>query len=385
MTGNSTHTSEKRRLVLVVGIGRSGTSLFTGILSHLGFRVPQPEVKADDTNPRGFNEPRWVVDFHTRLMRARRVTVFDSRPAAWEITADAAEDDAALKDLRSWLDVQFVGASSVVVKDPRIGWFLPLWLRCAEDMGVEASFATLLRQPPEVVSSARQWYGTWQADASRAAAWLNVTLGTELATRGARRAFVRYDSLLENWSREIGRVGRLLDVPWAADVERTGHPGVEAFVDPGLRRETVGWDEVSVPLALREQVDHVWDLVTTLAQPGNGDRDNVQASLDDARAAYIRLYEEAEAIAQSSVTAVKPKRGQAATAAARSGGSGAGRNGRALMTPGVPARLRQRARAGPKLNRLVIRMAFLVPVRYRERLPVPVVRGGLRVVRALRR
>lgn len=384
MSGESTPTSRKRRLVLVVGIGRSGTSLFAGILSQLGFRVPQPEVKADDTNPRGFNEPRWVVDFHTRLMRARRVTVFDARPAAWEITADAVNDDAVLKDLRSWLAVQFVGADSVVVKDPRIGWFLPLWLRCAEDLGVEASFATLLRQPPEVVSSARQWYGTWQADASRAAAWLNVTLHTELATRGARRAFVRYDALLENWSREIARVGELLEVPWLADVESNGHPGVEAFVDPGLRRETVGWDEVAVPLAVRDQVDLVWDLVTRLAEPDAGGGGDVQAALDDARAAYIGLYRDAEAIAQSSVTAVKPRRGQGAPAAARPS-AGAGKNGRGPVTLALPAGVRERARAAGKLNRLVIRMALLVPVRYREKLPVPVVRGGLRIVRSLRR
>jgi len=34
----------------------------SGMLGHLGFHIPQPEVKADDTNPRGFGEPRWVVD-----------------------------------------------------------------------------------------------------------------------------------------------------------------------------------------------------------------------------------------------------------------------------------------------------------------------------------
>ena len=37
-----------------------------GILGQLGFHIPQPEVQADDTNPRGFGEPRWVVDFHSR-------------------------------------------------------------------------------------------------------------------------------------------------------------------------------------------------------------------------------------------------------------------------------------------------------------------------------
>ena len=215
--------SGERRIVLVVGIGRSGTSLFTGILGQLGFHVPQPEVQADDTNPRGFSEPRWVVDFHSRLMRACRITVFDSRPAAWEIAAEAAEDEAVVAELRSWLDVQFVGADDVVVKDPRIGWFLPLWQKCADGLGAQTSFAQMLRHPYQVVRSAGQWYGDWQNDASRAASWLNITLHVEETTRGARRTFVRYDDLLEDWRREISRAAEGLDVPRLAEP-----PGVVA-------------------------------------------------------------------------------------------------------------------------------------------------------------
>ena len=46
----------------------------------------------------------------------------------------------------------------------------------------------MLRHPAEILTSARKSYGTWQTDASRAAAWLNVMLETERATRGAPRA-----------------------------------------------------------------------------------------------------------------------------------------------------------------------------------------------------
>jgi hypothetical protein len=370
------------RLVLVVGIGRSGTSLFTGILGQLGFRVPQPEVQADDTNPRGFSEPRWVVDFHQRLMRERRVTVFDSRPAAWETMAEVAADEEVIDDLRSWLAVQLVGTDAVVVKDPRIGWFLPLWRRCADDLGAETSFATMLRRPPEVVRSARQWYGTWQHDASRAAAWLNVTLRTEAATRGSRRAFARYDRLLEGWPQEVSRVGELLEIPWLAGLDASSHPEIEAFVDPSLRRSAVGWDDVRVPDAVRRLADEVWELVSRLAEPG-GDDGETRASLDAARAAYVELYEEAEAIAQSSVTAVKPRGRLARSSQARRprpGGGGLGRRAAQLL----PAGARRRLSPGWAAT-LPVRAVLLVPPRYRERVPLPVVRAGLRVLRALDR
>ena len=67
--------------MVVAGSGRSGTSLFSGVLQRLGYHVPQPEVPADPTNPRGFAESQWVVDFHTRLLRAAGVQVSDARPA----------------------------------------------------------------------------------------------------------------------------------------------------------------------------------------------------------------------------------------------------------------------------------------------------------------
>ena len=87
-------SSKGRTLVLVVGSGRSGTSLFTGIMQRLGFHVPQPEVTADSTNPRGFAEPKWVVDFHTALLNRAGVQVADARPSAWAETARVAVPSA---------------------------------------------------------------------------------------------------------------------------------------------------------------------------------------------------------------------------------------------------------------------------------------------------
>ena len=299
---------EERRLVLVVGVGRSGTSLLTGILAQLGFHVPQPEVKADDTNPRGFSEPRWAVDFHSKLLQARRVTVNDSRPKAFESTADAAEDPATHAELSEWLGGQLEEADSVVVKDPRTGWFLPLWTRSSADLGVEARYVTMLRHPAEILASAAKSYGDWQSPASRAAAWVNITLETEHATRGSRRAFVRYEDLLDDWPREIGRTAELLELPKLTGGNlRERFPGVDRFVDPTLHRNRIRWDELDVPERMRDMAEQVWSQLQPLADPG-GDTPELHRTLDEARAAFGELYREAESIAQSSITAAKPRR-----------------------------------------------------------------------------
>jgi hypothetical protein len=301
------------RLVLVAGVGRSGTSLMTGILGQVGFHIPQPEINADETNPRGFGEPAWVVDFHHRVMRRLRVTVFDSRPRAWEVCDAAADDEAVRSELRQWLKGELDQADAVVVKDPRVGWFLPLWTGCAADLGVPASFVCMMRHPAEILASARRSYGDWQNDASRAAAWLNVMLETERKTRGVPRAFVPYEELLADWDATLRRAGDALGDPLLSAMDRSRFPSVDEFVDPTLHRARVGWEALEVPPRVRDLAERVWGELQPLADTG-GDSDALRATLDASHGEYDELYKEAEAIAQSSVTAVKPRRRAAAAA-----------------------------------------------------------------------
>jgi hypothetical protein len=263
--------------------------------------------------------------------------VNDARPAAWESTGATADDAAVYGELSRWLGDQLREADALVVKDPRTVWFLELWTRSAADHGIETSFVTMLRHPAEIVASARKSYGPGLTTAGRAAAWINVMLQTEHATRGAPRAFVGYEDLLADWVPEVRRIGALLGSPALAGVDKAAHPEVDAFVDPSLHRNRVGWDELDVPARVRELADDVWGRVQALAQPG-GDTAAAAPALDEARAAYRALYAEAEAIAQSSVMAgrIRPKPAPRAPA------------------PG-PASLR-------------VRVARRVPARYRRRL-----------------
>ena len=327
-----------RQLILVVGVGRSGTSLMAGMLGQMGFHLPQPEVQANDTNPRGFGEPRWVVDFHHKLMRRRRVTVNDSRPAAWERTYEAGERPAVRHELRGWLAGELGHGADVVVKDPRTVWFLPLWTAVAGELGAGTATITMLRHPAEVIASAKRSYGDWQSDASRASAWINVILETERVTRDGARAFVAYETLMRDWAAEMRRAGELIGQPDLAAASAARFPEADKFVDPTLHRNRVGWEAHAVPERVRDLAEEVWAQMAGLAGAG-GDTPAVRAALDDARERYLALHAEAEAIAQSAIVA-----------ATRRDGAGGG-----------PARA---GAAAP----LKVRVARRIPPRHRRRL-----------------
>jgi hypothetical protein len=283
-----------RSLVIVAGSGRSGTSLFSGILQRLGYHVPPPEVPADATNPRGFAESQWVVDFHTRLLKRSGVSVADARPSAWAASARTCLDAAVVTELRGWLQTQLALADHLIIKDPRISWFVPLWRRCADELGAPPRFATMLRHPAEVIDSKQRWYGGRQGEISRAAGWLNQTLFTERATRDAPRLFVRYDDLLADWTREVTRAGEVLDLELVRCASPRAMRSVHEFVDRDLRRSRGGWDHLSLPEPLRALAEQTWQELT-------GERRFPE--LDALRGSYADLYAEAEALAHSSIAA----------------------------------------------------------------------------------
>ncbi len=206
------------------------------------------------------------------------------------------------------METQFGDSEHLLIKDPRLSWFLPLWRRCAEELDVSPRFATVLRHPAAVLESKQRSYGGWQSDVSRTAGWLNQTLFTERATRESPRVFVRYEDLLDDWTRIVGRVGETLDLAVVRDAPAASIVSIHEFVDKGLSRSTANWQDFAIPNTLREQVDVVWDLISRLAEEHVPDMDAVIQELEAARATYVSLYEDSEAIAQSSIAAGSRRR-----------------------------------------------------------------------------
>ncbi|MCY7395637.1 MAG: sulfotransferase family protein [Nocardioides sp.] len=366
-------TGHQRRVVFVVGSGRSGTSTMAVALRTLGLHVPQPEVPADDTNPKGFGEPQWAVDLHTELLRRANVQVSDARPSAWFDAGRLNTDDEVRERLATWLEHQFgqvtplkgqsrAHGQELVVKDPRMAWFLGLWRSAAQRAQAVPAYVTMLRPVTEVVGSKQRYYagrtGPTHADeVARTAAWVNMMLHTERSTRDQQRAFVRYADLLSDWTVPIHDLGRRFELATLRDATTNDVRAVHSFIDPGLRRVQLSWDDVDVPPALRVIAEETWEALDSLADEGGdsgSEAASAHATLDQLRTAYGDLYEDAEAMAQS--TALAQRRagraegraeGRAHQAPGSSGSSGSSvadrvpHGVRAMVPPGVRQGLRR--------------------------------------------
>jgi hypothetical protein len=301
-------------VVLVTGSMRSGTSSLAGSLKHLGWHVPQPEVPASERNAKGHFEPRWVIEFHKRLMRGALVRPSDGSPRAQERVDRYAADHGLEAELADWLGAQ--EEPDVVVKDPHAAWLLPLWRAAAERAGRELRILTALRHPAEVVGSQdRTWGEGRRTDAERrvketsnTAAWLNIALVTEAGSRGAGRAFIRYDDLLTDWRTALGRVSDQLGLALPLEEDH----GLDTFLDPGMRRSQLTWDDIVLPDWLRDLAEDTWQQLGALVEdPGDA---VAGPRLEAIRAAYDSHYAEAVAVSLDEARH-RERRGTAAGAA----------------------------------------------------------------------
>ena len=345
-------------LVLVSGSGRSGTSSLAGSLKRLGLHVPQPEVEPSETNPRGFYEPQWVIDFHKRHLRELALFNIDSRPAAVDLVAAYVSSGVPTAELHAWLSGQ-LGAEQLVVKDPHAFWFAQVWEQVTAELGVDLRWLTALRHPAEVVGSRDIAYLSSQSDdlrltkeTSNVAGWVHAALLTERAGRGSKRAFVRYADLLTDWRSALAPVQQQLDLDFNTDLSSADHHAVDDFIEPSMRKSQVTWDDVRTPDWLRDMAEEVWHLLGVLTTSPQ-DQDT-QQRLDQVHDDYTARYADAVALTYDHTRAEAVLAGREAREAQRGNIEALRRDLAQARRTGAPAEIGGRE-AAAILRRAVVR------------------------------
>lgn len=296
---------QNRALLIVAGSGRSGTSVFSTAVHRLGLHIPQPEIAANNTNPRGFGEPKWAVEFHERVMKRVHVRFEDTRPDAWESAATITGLPGVAVELKAWLEEQFAIADRVAVKDPRLTWFTDLYAGVSSTIPARMTVATMLRHPIETTKSRQLHYGEGVSATSRLAAWINQMLELEQRTRQRTRALVRYDAMLADWRAELTRADEQLGLNLLSSASRAQQSEVDDLIEPSLRRALSSWDDLGVPRDLARLAEDSWEALLQVAATQGGDQTSAFADVDELVSAYHEMYGNAREIARSAILAAR--------------------------------------------------------------------------------
>ncbi len=298
----SASLADVKKVVVVTGPGRSGTSALAGSLGALGMRVPRPHLPADERTEEPSFETRWVADHHQVMLRRDPVVrVLDSRPEAAGFARELPNaDDAA--ELDRWLTGKLTDAPTgqVLVNDPRTFWFHDHWTAGATRLGAGTAFVTLLQHPVEFVRSRdaqkaaadRDPRLRRQRDSAYLAGWANALLVVEETTRADERAVLREADLRADWRLVLAQVGEQLGLVLDPDA---GAEAVGTVLGRSRAVESSDWASVDVPDALRAVAEGLWDQLGRLvADPHDASVPDALAAL---RADYDHLFDHAVGVA----------------------------------------------------------------------------------------
>jgi hypothetical protein len=137
------------RNCLILGSGRSGTSLLAGVLARAGYYMGEHLIPSDDANPKGYFEDDEVNAINEALLAP--VTPAHSRPAygwRWLAAVPLGTAIPCPADLAARIAAQ-TARSPFCLKDPRFCYTLPAWRPFLPD----TVFLCVFREPSRTAQS----------------------------------------------------------------------------------------------------------------------------------------------------------------------------------------------------------------------------------------
>ncbi len=242
---------QRRPIVLVLGMHRSGTSLCAHLLSALGVdmadKIPGPPATSPTPdNPRGHWE-RWeIVEFHDRVLGLFNRDYWGrfhdfALPVAWWADPRVAQ---IRREIVAFLG-QRIDDSYFGFKDPRTVRLMPVWHQIFNELKLAPKVVLCLRNPAQVARSLHARDGLDPANGEYR--WLVHMIDFFRYASNFDFCVVEYEEWFENPAANIEKLRKFLDLPWQqseADLSLL----LSDIVDPSARHDDPGRREASQPL-----------------------------------------------------------------------------------------------------------------------------------------
>ncbi len=147
-------------MIIVLGTGRSGTSLLMQILSSVSVDHSKILVREDETNPRGFFEDDIIVKLHDEFIEYFRNKQGIAFPIINSEDLYSNEANLLMKKLEEYVMKEFKKNNGIfyAIKDPRINALLPIWQEIFKKNNIEPIYIHTIRNPASVIKSVKKYY-----------------------------------------------------------------------------------------------------------------------------------------------------------------------------------------------------------------------------------
>ncbi len=253
----------RRRVVVVLGMHNSGTSLLARLISLMGVELGRNVLTRDSfaAAPRyDYWEHAGITEVQDHILTAID-RYWDQEKADWPCPATLwrRPEVLALKSkLAALLEAELAENPGLWgFKDPRTVRLMPLWQDIFSALHIEPLYLISVRGPAPVATSYSKKAQVPYALAERL--WTRHYFEALDFTRGARRIVVDYDAWFADWQREYERLADFLDLRDPAR-RQSARAEVGATIDPQLKQ--YGRD---VPGDLRPITRDLFDLLLAIS------------------------------------------------------------------------------------------------------------------------
>ena len=286
-TGAETHrigdVAAAQSAVLVAGMHRSGTSVLTRTLSLLGCALPNTTLSS-------VWESKVIIRLDQQMLASAGCGWDDWKPfyAHWHSTPIAKAfrkcAEAALRD-------EFGSAPLFVLKDPRICRVLPIWTEAAKNLGIAPAVILPIRNPLEVAASLEMRDGVNPSVGQLL--WLRYVLEAEHASRGFRRAFIRYDDLLADWQAAVQGLSQTLGISWTRPLA-SAVGDIEACISSAKRHHQVDDAMIFGDQSLSAWLKSTFEILSRwtrdeIRETDTAELDRIKLNFDEAAGLFNRI------------------------------------------------------------------------------------------------
>lgn len=266
--------SHTPRVITILGMHRSGTSVAGALLESLGVYMGDRahHLRPLDENPRGFWEHAGVRDLNEELLHRLHGSWHSPPPLphGWHLAP-------ALADLRArtahFVDTEFGGHPCWGWKDPRACLLLPFWETAVPSM----RHVICVRNPLDVARSLHHRDDLTLDDAVRL--WLVSMAGAVTHTTGQPRRLVHYETMIETPDMVAAHLRPLLDGVAVPDAQTR-------VVDPHLRHHRTTPEQALQDARLPQPVR---DFYAVLLRATDDESTALDAAASDAVQAQLTL------------------------------------------------------------------------------------------------
>jgi glycosyltransferase involved in cell wall biosynthesis len=223
-------TETNHRLIVVLGMHRSGTSAITRALKVLGIDLGDRLLSAaDGDNDKGYWED---IDFNTL-----NIEMLHALDKDWYHTSPIDQIDLEILNKRGYflkagklLNEKLKDKQLFGLKDPRMAKLLPFWKDVFAKCDINVNYVLAIRHPLSVVKSLEK--RGWESRERSYLLWLNHVIASLSLTDSNARVLVDYDHLMRDSANELARMAQSLTL--SIDKKELAYYQSE-FLDPGLQ------------------------------------------------------------------------------------------------------------------------------------------------------